>query len=450
MDYKAAQMELSPSLPKKHAILVTAVCLLFGIFNLVSGKFLVGLTIGALGGAVLLVTWVMRNTDISVRGTFLNLVTTAIVVFIASFDGDLHALFALLVANLAIGGIYRSAKTILYNWILSDVLLVGAILFQDVFYIGASMDFIINGLLGVNVGAVMIHILVREQVMGINAADEKTKQVDELLGEVRAQMEAGEALAEKQGRLVDEVSTVVVNLDSSGDSMRDVAANLTEAAEGQARVIREIQDNIDQFANSAVGCLDVSVKSSESAQRSARVLGENAENMEKMQQAMREIEETSGRISGIIKTIDDISFQTNILALNAAVEAARAGTMGKGFAVVADEVRSLATKSAEAVKNSAMLINASIDAVHNGTQYARTAVEQMVAAIECSRESEAYSREVDRLIQEQKESIDLIRAKVQEVSAVVEDNSQMASQSAEIAISLANEVHRLNMIVAQK
>ena len=450
MDYRAAQTRLSPSLPKKHSILITVVCILFGVLNALRGGIAVGASIVMFGVAVFVVTRLMKNKPIGMQGIFLNLSTTIIIVILASVNSELHAMFALLVANIAIGGIYYSSRNIKMNWVLTDVLLIAALLMRDTLYAGASTDLILKGLLGVNIGAVMVHILLNEVVVGINTADEKTRQVDELLEQVRGQMAQSEALSARQAKIMQEVAVVANHLDGSSSSMRDIASNLTGAAEGQAQVIGEIQDNIDQFAQSTADCLTVSIKASESAMRSAKVLDENAENMEKMQQAMREIEETSDRISGIIKAIDDISFQTNILALNAAVEAARAGAAGKGFSVVADEVRSLATKSAEAAKTSADLINASIEAVRHGTRYARTAAEQMVSAIECSRESEAYSREMDALVEAQKESINLIRAKVQEVSAVVSENTQMASESAEIANSLADEVRNMNAIVARK
>lgn len=450
MDYKAAQKRLSPSLPKKHSILIAVVCILFGVLNAMRGGVAVGAGIIGFGVGILVVIRLMKNKPIGMQGILLNLSTTIIIVVLASVNGELHAMFALLVANIAIGGIYYSPNNIRSNWILTDIMLIAALAMRDTLYSGASTDLIMRGILGVNVGAIIIYILLREVILSINAADEKTRQVDELLEQVRTQMEEGKVLAAQQTQLVSEVTNVAGHLDSSSDAMRDIASNLTASAEGQAQVIGEIQTNIDQFAQSTVECLTVSVKASESAMRSAKVLDENAENMEKMQQAMREIEETSDRISGIIKAIDDISFQTNILALNAAVEAARAGAAGKGFAVVADEVRSLATKSAEAAKNSADLINASIEAVRHGTRYASTAAEQMASAIECSRESEAYSREMDTLVEAQKESINLIRAKVQEVSAVVNENSRMAGESAEIANNLANEVHRMNTIVAKK
>ena len=450
LDYRSAQEKLSPDLPAKHSVLVTIVCIVFGILNAIRGNIAVGVGIVLFGIVVFVAIKLMKNKPIGLQGIFLNLVTTIIIVVLASMNGELHAMFALMVGNIAIGGIYYSPRNISLNWILSDVLLLGALVMRDTLYTGASTDLIAKGILGVNIGAVMVYILMREAILSINDCDKKNRQVDELLEQVRAQMEEGKALSDRQKQVMDQVAVVAAHLDNSSVSMRDISSHLNSSAEGQAEVIGEIQNNIDQFAQSTADCLEVSIKASESAMRSAKVLDENAENMEKMQQAMREIEETSGRISGIIKTIDDISFQTNILALNAAVEAARAGAAGKGFSVVADEVRSLATKSAEAAKTSADLINASIEAVRHGTLYASTAAEQMKSAIQCSRESEAYSREMDGLVESQKESIDLIRAKVQEVSAAVIENSQVAAESAEIANTLADEVRRMNTIVARK
>ena len=97
---------------------------------------------------------------------------------------------------------------------------------------------------------------------------------------------------------------------------------------------------------------------------------EGGELMKQLLEAVENIKEKSASIKNIIKTIEDIAFQTNILALNASIEAARAGEAGKGFAVVADEVGNLAAKSAEAAQNTTSLINASLTAVEKGTQLA--------------------------------------------------------------------------------
>ena len=448
MDYSIAQAKLKEGIVKKHSLAILIVCILFGVLNIVRAKVAVGLFILAFAVVIILLSnIVMKKASITARGTLLTQATALIIAILAGFNHELHAMFALMVGNIAIGSIYYSPRNIKMAWILTDVLLLAGLLLPDVMYSGASIELIAKGILGVNIGAVMINILVKECISSINAAEEQKKQVDELLQQVNAQMEESQALSAQQSMVMEEVAVVAGHLDTSTTSMREISQRLTSVAAAQTTTISGIQSSINNFAQSTQECFTVAEKASDAAMRSAKMLSENAENMDQMQQAMREIEETSSRISGIIKAIDDISFQTNILALNAAVEAARAGAAGKGFSVVADEVRSLANKSAEAAKNSAGLINESIAAVQSGSRYARVAAEQMVAAIECSRESEAYAREIDQLTGQQQDSIGLIRQQVADVSDVVSENSQMAEESAEIAHSLADEVARMNRIV---
>ncbi len=121
---------------------------------------------------------------------------------------------------------------------------------------------------------------------------------------------------------------------------------------------------------------------------------ESNRRMQEMLSAMTDISSSSGEIGKIIKTIEDIAFQTNILALNAAVEAARAGAAGKGFAVVADEVRNLAGKSADASKNTSALIEGSLHAVDRGTRIANETADALNQVVdrgaECNRNHRQY------------------------------------------------------------
>lgn len=216
----------------------------------------------------------------------------------------------------------------------------------------------------------------------------------------------------------------------------------TEAVESLATHINEVSDGIQKTAQGAK-------KASQIAQEVGSNILESNDKMQKMNTAIQRISDKSTEIHSIIKTIEDIAFQTNILALNAAVEAARAGEAGKGFAVVADEVRSLASRSSEAAKNTTILIDQTVEAVEEGNGIAQETAESMMSVVKRAKEVTDLIDSIADYSAEQAAATEEVIRGIDQISDVVQSNMATAEKSAAASEELSGQAGMLKELVSR-
>ena len=239
-----------------------------------------------------------------------------------------------------------------------------------------------------------------------------------------------------------EVSDASSQLSSSAQTLSQGTTEQAGSVEGLASRISTIAE---QVKDTASGALDAR---SQTHQTGEEVLLCN-QKMQDLVEAMDRIETSSEEIEKILKTIDDIAFQTNILALNAAVEAARAGDAGKGFAVVADEVRNLAGKSAQAAQNTSELIGNSTEAVHSGTKIARSTADVLLGVVNSIQAVVDAIDHIAAVSNEQSEAVAHVSEGINQISSVVQNNSAVAQESAAVSEELSAEATCLKEMVDQ-
>lgn len=289
--------------------------------------------------------------------------------------------------------------------------------------------------------------MLAEMSRGNLTADSKCEEA--YVGGYRGLLDSARKLSAQLSDTLRQINQSADQVSAGAEQVSAGAQALSQGATEQASAIEELAATINDISGKIIATADRAGDVHSQSSETGREVEQCNEQMLELVNAVRDIGESSSQIGKIIKTIEDIAFQTNILALNAAVEAARAGTAGKGFAVVADEVRNLASKSAEASKSTSVLIEGSARSVEKGMKIAdETAASLQKAVISTENTVKAVDK-ITEATAEQSQAVSQVTQGVDQISSVVQTNSATAEESAAASEELSGQAVILKELVGQ-
>lgn len=257
-------------------------------------------------------------------------------------------------------------------------------------------------------------------------------------------------IKEALNKIIDSLNRVLGDINNSSEQVAvgsrqvsDASQSLAQGSSEQAVSIEQLTSSMNQVAQQTKQNAQNAGMASQKANMVKEYASQGNKRMLEMLKAMEDINLSSKNISKIIKVIDEIAFQTNILSLNAAVEAARAGSYGKGFAVVAEEVRNLATRSADAAKETTTLIEGSIRNIESGSFIANETAQALHKIVDGVSDATELVGNIANSSNEQATSISQVNQSINQVSQVTQTNSATAEQQAASSQELSSQAEIL-------
>jgi methyl-accepting chemotaxis protein len=248
-------------------------------------------------------------------------------------------------------------------------------------------------------------------------------------------------------RVANRLSAGSEQVASSASQVSSASQSLAQGASEQAASLEETNSSLEEINSMTKKNADTAQQASILSAEAKGVSDKGNSAMTKMSAAIADIQKSAQETAKIIKTIDEIAFQTNLLALNAAVEAARAGEAGKGFAVVAEEVRNLAMRSAEAAKNTATLIEGSVQNAKNGVKIADEVAQTLTEINTTSSKLNMLISEIAAASSEQSQGVGQVNQAIQQMDKVTQGNAAAAEECAASAEELNSQSEQLRNVV---
>ncbi len=252
-----------------------------------------------------------------------------------------------------------------------------------------------------------------------------------------------QTMVQSLNEIISQIQAASDQITAGSGQISDYSQALSQGATKSAAALEQITSSMTEMGSQTTNNAENASQASQLASKAMSVAQAGNGQMQNMVMAMGEINDAGQNISKIIKVIDEIAFQTNLLALNAAVEAARAGRHGKGFAVVAEEVRNLAARSAKAAKETAELIEGSVEKTNKGTEIANKTAESLSEIVTAVTRVTDLVGEISAASNEQAEGISQVNSGLGQIDQVTQQNTASAEEGVTAAEELSSQATHL-------
>ncbi len=290
---------------------------------------------------------------------------------------------------------------------------------------------------------------ISEELDRLAHGDFTTEITQEYIGDYHSIKESTNNIIREMRKTLNEIDSASVQVNAGASHVAQVSSVLASGVAGQTENLHKLSDDMASMVER--------VHESDNSTNEARQLANNAKikieecssEMDKLLKAMADISQISAETAKIVKTIDDIAFQTNILALNASVEAARAGAAGKGFTVVAEEVRMLASKSADAANRTSALIEQTAAAIAEGAKLADETARSLSEAVADTVKVDENMVRISEATKLESAYIDDIRNNINAISSIVDETSDSAQTGAASSEELSGQAETLSNLISE-
>lgn len=431
-------------------------CAIFVLFEFFVGAFLLGLFVFVLGCVVTSLQIVFKKKlDFEKRAIIMSVSQVVVIFLVSVIEGTVHESFSLFLAFSVLTAFYFKRKIVAYQQIAMNICLVfSMIFFKDLAYGITGYDTLIKELVSVNLGVTFLYFVIRwanhfmdESKENLKVAQEKANETTVLMKEIEERMERGNRLVDVQKQMIGDIQQTAHKVNDFSNDMLQISKQLDSGSEAQNHAIDVLKSYIQEVTKQIETTSHAAIVAKNLSHQAGDKLNYGNLELQKMLDAISQIQTTSEKINAIIKTINEISFQTNILALNAAVEAARAGESGKGFAVVASEVGKLSNQTTEAANLTSDLIKDTVQAIQQGIQIANETAETLRDAMDSSQQSIDKMDEISNMSNQQVEFISQMSQSMRDITDVVSQNAQVATESTNVSTRLAKEVREMENII---